>query len=351
MIGLVLHKPQMWVAGASISALLFLLFLAVVSIFHDNSTIYPRDDEGLRQLVHSGQCEMPADQSPIVEIQNTLSNMAYALAGTLILLCVRSWAGHLLAINLILLAIFSGLYHAVLAELPQVLDVAWVYAALLSLSIYISFVHVQAERPYGMAIWWWILCGTVLAASFIILPLVFRDNALVTLVAFVDLMAFVVSVNGLCWLARKKFPALIFVVAPVVCLFVPVFGYLMRAELHWDSDAVFPIMIILLVLQLVVLCASARSLDWSVVGLELALIGAAVVPGFAFRLLDGYTKTGGRRWLCSPDSLFQAHAHWHILSAAALLLAYDLVSRFQPLAGDDGDRPVFFPQQSAIASH
>jgi hypothetical protein len=55
------------------------------------------------------------------------------------------------------------------------------------------------------------------------------------------------------------------------------------------------------------------------------LLGVVCVAGFACRLLDG----GGAnpRLLCSPKSVIQAHAVWHILSAAAILFTYEIYVR------------------------
>lgn len=347
MIGFVPDRSQIWVSGISIGLLVFFLFLGAVFALHSNTTVYPQDDLSLRRTVHSDQCERPKDQGRLVEVQNTLSNAAYALAGMFVLLCVTSWAGHMLGINLILLSIFSGLYHATLTHLMQVFDVAWVYAALMSLSVYISYVQMQIERPYGFPRIYWIAGGGLLAAGFIILPVLFHSEALLTLISLICLTLFVATVAALLWVVRNWITELGYVVIPALFVGVPILGYLMRDKFGWDSDAVFPILILLLIVQLLMLGAAARSINWNVAGLELGVLMLAILPGFLFRLLDGYHDNGTRKALCSPDLAFQAHAYWHLLSAVALLLAYDFVARFQPVGEKFQDIPVFFPKSSA----
>jgi hypothetical protein len=348
-IGLVPEKSHMWALGFAVGVLAFFIFLTALAIGHRNSTVYPQDDQHLASF-HSDQCERPVDQGWMAEVQNTLSNVGYALAGMLILLRVRSWAGHLLGLNLLLLSFMSALYHATLTETPQKLDVAWVYAALLALQVYASFVHVQAENPFRVSPGIWIGCGcgwVVLAA---ILLFGFHAKEFVGLVC---LTVFVATAEALCFLSRKAAPVLAWVLAPALLLGIPVFGYLIKDTFNWDSDAVFPILTVLLIMQLALIFASTNALKWELVGWELLPIVLTLAFGLFFRLADGYgTNSLGfvdRKLLCHPDWwFFQAHANWHLLSAAALLLSYDLLVQFQRRSGDQAlDRTVIFPERSA----
>src|SRR5262249_16096180 len=142
------------------------------------------------------------------------------------------------------------------------------------------------------------------------------------------------------------------IIAPVFLLSIPVLGYLIKDSFHWDSDAVFPILTVLLIMQLALIFASAKSLNWSLLGCEMLPIGLTLGFGLFFRLADGYRTDAlgfvDRMLLCHPDWFFQAHANWHLLSAAALLLSYDLMVQFQKRRGTDPlDRTVIFPERSA----
>jgi hypothetical protein len=68
--------------------------------------------------------------------------------------------------------------------------------------------------------------------------------------------------------------------------------------------------------------------------------------GFFCRLNDGYTKEATEKLLCSPSGIFQAHAWWHILSAAALLLTYDVTTQLERRDRPwIADRPALFPER------
>jgi hypothetical protein len=353
MIGMVADKPRMWALGGAGALLIFIILLIFLAITNSDSVIHPTGDQNLYSL-HSDQCEQPRS-GWVFEVENTLSNFGYALAGLLILLRVTSWAGHLLGVSLVLLSITSGLYHATLTPTTQLLDVVWVYAALLSLSVYASYVHVQAERPFQLSRWFWICCGAAWAILALIVLVLFQMAGLAALIC---LTLFVVVVEALCFLSRRVLSELTWVVAPVLFVAVPLFGFMIKQSFRWDSDAVFAILAALLIFQLAFLIATAKSLDSILVGWELTGIGVVFALGLFFRLGDGYTKhiTGEmefvqRKLLCHPDALVQPHALWHLLGALALLLSYDLMVQFSRAnAGEAADRTVMLPDRSVLIS-
>src|SRR6266550_228668 len=86
------------------------------------------------------QCEALATttnpQAMILEPQNTWSNLAYLIAGMLVLYRSRTLLGAAMGLNLAFEFLFSGLYHAKLNDAMQTIDVAWIYVLLLSLIAY-----------------------------------------------------------------------------------------------------------------------------------------------------------------------------------------------------------------------
>ncbi len=347
MIGFQPPKGMSWGIGSSLGLLVFFIFLAGVAIFNSNNVTYPRDDKGL-ELYHGDQCERPVDHGWMVEVQNTLSNAGYALAGTLILIRAASWSGLMLGANLLILGLMSALYHATLGHgTPQQLDVAWVYAALLALSVYASFVLVQRQQPLKIPIVAAIVCGGLWLALGITMPILFGWPGLA---AFFGLSIFVVGAGVLCYVSDRILPAFVWITVPFLAVGIPLLGLLMKISFGWDSDAVFAILISLLIIQLVATISGAEAFDGWRLAWELPTILLLLVVGLVFRLGDGYSAMGsgdartvGRKFLCDPDGPFQAHAGWHLLGALALLLGYDLLSQFQSGRGKGIDKPVIFP--------
>jgi len=346
--GFVPEQNAFWTMALATSFLAFFIFLGGLEIFHKNTTTYPTDLADLKAL-HKDQCEKPVNRGRIVEVENTLSNIGYAVAGAIILLCAWSWIAQALGATLVLLAIFSGLYHATLDPDPQVYDVVFVYAALLVLSAYISHVHIANPNFFNIGAIYWIVAAAFLPISYLVIIVLLQTAPGTTLVAYICLLLFVAAIYALAWATRASGDFAIFLFAALVMIATLAISYLARAKFGWDSTAVFPILIVLLSLQIVLLAAMAGPIRWGVVGWELALLIVVAVPGFVARLSDGYDDSAHPKWLCSPTAPIQAHAVWHLLSAGALLIGYDLVSRFQLAAGDSADRPVVLRQESAIA--
>ncbi|WP_161992635.1 ceramidase domain-containing protein [Aureimonas leprariae] len=337
MIGYAPDRRNAWTVGVAASFALFFGFLVVMAMFHRSATVYGTEIVDLA-AVHGDQCERPASQGWLAEAQNTLSNVAYALAGALILLRGRSWAAMLLGGNLAILAIMSGLYHATLAYDLQILDIIWVYAALLSLSVYAAFVQTRTPSFIWLPWWTWLAFGLVWIATAIAVMLAGYGFLSVTGMAL--LTAFMAVATLLAFVSRD-FDWLGWVVGGLLAVAIPFFGYMIRKPLKWDSDAVFAILAVLLVLQMLMVFVANRPLGGKLVW-ELLIIGGALGLGLLFRLSDGYAKGGGsvaEKWMCAPDSPFQPHAWWHVLSAAALLLSYDLLAQVNRRNRASGDLP------------
>jgi len=352
MIGFQPSRRIGWGMGVSLGLLVFLAFLAGIAIFHHNETVYPQDDVGLFAY-HGDQCERPVDRGWMVEVQNTLSNASYALAGMLILMRAGSWAGIMFGANLLVLGAMSALYHATLGHrAPQVLDVAWVYAALLALSVYASYVLVQRGQPFKVPILALVICGLLYLALGIVTAALFEWSGFI---AFLGVSLFVAGFGLLCFIGEKVLEAFVWVAVPFLAVCIPLLGVFIKAEFGWDSDAVFAILVVLLIIQLVLIVAGAETIDGWRLAWELPLIGVLLGLGLLFRLGDGYdgervgdVLTVTRKMFCDPDGAFQAHAHWHLIGGVALLMAYDLLTQFQASGRARIDRPVIFPDAAAV---
>ncbi|MBI1170000.1 hypothetical protein GC209_01255 [bacterium] len=330
--------------GLALGFAAFFVFLYVLAMFHKPATVYGTDIAHL-SAVHGDQCERPIDKSWVAEAQNTLSNLGYALAGGLILIRGRSWAAMLLGLNLLILSGMSGLYHASLTETPQILDVVWVYAALLSLSFYAAYVHVQ--RPGFLKLPWWPLWLIVAAAWLLATGLVWLISGkaeailamlvLTVFVAVASVLAFVRHAFGWLWWLR-------WLVNVVAAAAIVVLGVLIKTSFHWDSTVVFAALAAILILQMIPVLAVNAPLRLRLVW-EYGLIAGTLGLGLLFRMSDGYEGSGDAatpRWMCAPDGAFQPHAWWHFLTAAALLLSYDILVQVNRNDTADGDRPVVF---------
>lgn len=351
MIGFQPARGIAWGTGVSLGLLVFFAFLAGIAIFHQNETDYPKDDAGLYSY-HSDQCERPVDRSWMVEVQNTLSNASYALAGTLILMRAGTWAGLMFGANLLVLGAMSALYHATLGHgAPQVLDVAWVYAALLALSVYASYVLVQRPQPLKVPIPALIVCIVLFVGLGVLTPVLFGLGGLV---AFAGVSLFIIGFGVLCFIGEKVLDSFVWIAAPFLAVCIPLLGIFIKAEFGWDSDAVFTILIILLIIQLVMIITGSDAVDGWRLAWELPLVGVLLGLGLLFRLGDGYkgvttdnVLTVTKKFLCDPDGPFQAHAHWHLIGGVALLMSYDLLTQFQASGRARLDRPLIFPDAAA----
>jgi len=273
------NKAYMWLIAGGITVAVILLCL-ILSLSIHGSKQFPQDQAEIAK-VHGDQCERPRSFSAIAEPQNTWSNFAYFLAGLLVLLRARTLPGILFGANLSVLAFFSGFYHATLRELPQVMDVTWVYAVLLS--VIALGMHTVGLQNRAKVPWWvWVIVTLVLMALGFVIKRVLGLSSELVFIVLVATTAVFVTVNIVSSAAQ---------------------GTIANQFGSW----------LYLILELSGLCV---------------ITALAVL----FQLGDGYQSAGGRVTrdvLCNPNALIQPHALWHVLSAAVLLLTYDLFAQLQ----------------------
>jgi hypothetical protein len=234
------------------------------------------------------QCEAVNRKSIVLEFENTWSNFAYLFAGLLILYRSRSLLAINVGANLCTLFLFSGFYHASLQPNLQTMDVAWVYCEMLSL-IFDGVDCVVQRFGYPMRQW---LKFTLFIVTYVLglIMAVLRTKISV----FDSTNAFVQMAMVLFGLAAAGGS---------------------RLESSYDSSTA----------DGPSLAAFTRSSDF-MLALSI-LLGVFATSAFTFRLLDGKGDGGAPKAFCSPNSVVQAHALWHILSAAAILLTYEIYAR------------------------
>lgn len=303
------------------------------------------------------QCERLKPSSVTREFQNSWSNLAYVYAGLLVLCRSRRLSGWALGAHFILVGITSGLYHASnygsLDPIDfQKWDVAALNAALISMLMFAIEQTLSRFLPrlYGE------FCRTlggfiVRLACILVLPMAlgttmatFRTSVPV----FNSTVTFVVFVGALFAL----------VCGIVVMVFSSVQNHSDYADIVNDLDpsgydpynpfasgGIRPLVANWLQTKFV-------HNIWGWLAIIIAVAGAA----FFFRLNDGRDSAPCGKLLqkypdiltahptirtefkdlledaqpkmcCWEDGAIQAHALWHILSAATLLLGYDLFAR------------------------
>jgi hypothetical protein len=269
-------------------------------------------------LNRSDQCEAlnfkPGTlAAAVLEPENTWSNAGYLLAGILILVCTKRPLGYLVGIQLCVLAVLSGAYHATLQGNLQTLDVAGIYFILTGLLFYV----LQAAFVRGLSpAVEWIIAGVLSIVSF----------------------------GGGLFMANHRTTVYMFgsttFTFTVVCALVVLCVYEMaRQGFYWGrtfliwklwTDENSRPLDYFKVWRM--FSKSTQSVDWNLRSyfVFFVFIGA---PGIICRLLDGDGNP-----LCSPGSPIQAHAVWHTFGAATLLIGYDL---FAWGGGWERDYPVF----------
>ena len=242
----------------------------------------PRQGEALDvRLLQSGQFthSAPAISRLIREPQNTWSNLAFILAGALLLGRVPSRSGGLVGAALVAVGIGSFLYHASASRALRHLDVGAMNGL-----FFVTIVLVGAHFRGG-----------------------WREK--------------VESHPGM-----VAFAALGFALLATVARNFVIFG-LKPLALTTVTAGTVAILICALVLEA---WRSHSVRVTSRVVMAIALFAAAVICQIGDR-------PGG--WLLNPDSPLQAHALWHVLSAAALFVAVKVIdSRENSHPGTNLDR-------------
>jgi len=292
------------------------LFLIVFFVLVPGNAV-PRNPDKDKKLPtgRPDQCELLATTSnpnaAVLEPQNTWSNLAYLIAGALILYRSRTLLGAMVGLNLAFEFLFSGLYHSKLTDALDTIDVAWIYVLLLSLFVY-AVQSVIAIRVPSVAKWsaetgsWpptrpvgWALGISVVAIGLGVLMGCLKPGGpwdggkgpfestgtTVTLVALVALGV----LPGLFWTGvRIAIPAVREDGPPIPRTVGGGITYIVKG---------------------------------------IVLIVFVGVPTMFFRFSDGGNRLFGVN-LCCSKAVLQAHATWHILSAFMVLIAYDFCAQF-----------------------
>lgn len=386
------NTVKMWIVAGGL-----VFVLGVVLLFLQwqvpGKITYDASDQAL-YCVHDDQCERPGSEKLIAEVQNTLSNLAYLLFGV----CVLVRAGRegvpmrrrpgmvLFGVTLCFLAICSGYYHATLnfagtddghgglravlnefhklvclndpdrSEMPQLLDMIGVYAVLMALLLYGIEGLVTKDFggvPVGSVVWAVVL-GLVIPV--IALAAFAQAEGVKASLA----LAIMLGVLAMLTLARQALARgpdaegvrrwVGWVLWAVVLALALAFSYAFKAQFRWDSTMVFAAMMGLM--------AGVLGVNWSlsrnpIPGPEFVILAIVFLLGIAPRVMDGYHLADedtrvARKVFCSPDGLLSAHACWHVLSAVALALCYDLVEKSRAVY-DGAGGTLLLPQSGELS--
>ena len=387
---------KMWIIASVIVFISGCVLVALQGLMAGHISYTQTDDE--LSCIHGDQCERPGDRKYFAETQNTLSNLAYLLFG----ICALVRAGRygapmrtrpgamMFGLSLCFLAICSGYYHATLnydntvaAEggalryivdktlrchdserhdsSPQVLDMVGVYVVLIALFL------CGVESLYKKKIASAECCAKVAGIGFgIVLPAL-------AFIAFTVLQAASEqsvggALAGLLFASMLAVPAglallrlavgnkdlnavLMWLLSFLGLVFTAAVAYVIKPVLHWDSTYVFAAMTLML--------AAVVGVNWSfsvnrLPGPEIVILGTVFLLGAAPRLLDGYLPDNAtlvvlQKDFCSPDGFIQAHAVWHVLSALALALTFDLIEKSRPIY-DGTPGTLLFPQSGELSA-
>jgi len=256
-----------------------------------SSTLTRKPDAGRGE-----QCEALATttnpQAMILEPQNTWSNLAYLIAGMLVLYRSRTLLGAAIGLNLAFEFLFSGLYHAKLNDAMQTIDVAWIYVLLLSLIAYAiqSLLFSQWGRNTGYPVL----------------------NAPVMIAAGITIVAVVLGV---------------------------LMGIYKNEIFESTMTTLILVGVLAILLTIGLIVRGLRGADAMTIVMPIVLTVAIGIPTLFFKFSDG-PEHKIFNWCC-PAAPLQSHSGWHILSALLVLVAYDFFATFS------GDGRIFsFAQPS-----
>jgi hypothetical protein len=374
------NKQLSWVLAGAISGGLLLLLLVLQGAL---TTEHNSLAKASAQCVSRGdQCERIAQTSLIAEPENTLSNLAYLVAGLAIgVRALRAGFDRrrvpVLAVGLAFcfLALCSGYYHATLndiagagtvplcnphaTKLPQYLDIVGVYLALLSLIGY-GLDRLLRKRlnwgPYSVLT---VLVGLVLALLAWIVPAAGAnaDTSPIMTGVTIWLVCGVWAVLAGLMIRFEPDAWVVWAVAGLMLVVNVAVSAAMRVWWGFDSDLVFPVLVGLLVGVTVlnlILPSTPSSTPWRLSVAEVGLALAAFTVAIVLRVSDGGSADSHgvfqAKPLCSPEGWLQAHALWHVFSGLALLLTFDLIekSSVSNIAEDSG--PALLPSPGSVAT-
>lgn len=367
------NKQLAWVLAAAIGGGLFVL-MYVVQITQTSSRNSLKT-ASIECVGRSDQCEKIAENHPFAETQNTISNLAYLVAG--ILVVVRSLrsgfderraAALAVGLSFCFLAVCSAYYHGTLNGIqaqgklpmctpdpprgPQILDVVGVYLSLLSMICYgldrlmrkrlqfdaLSAATVVISIAVALAVW--LLYG----------PLADQKVWFATGLAIWLLCG--VWAAGIALMQNFGAPGpFVWFVWGLILLVNTLFSVAMKTAFGFDSDFVFPVLVgLLLAIAAMNIVLPERpgpgGEAWRISLTEFLLVISAFTIGMLLRVSDG---TGHP--LCKEDWVPQPHAAWHVMSAIALLLTFELVEKSNSARGThnpDGNGAALLPAVGTV---
>ena len=219
---------------------------------------------------HHEQCETVRATGFFLQFHNLWSNVAYFVVGLMILSATDVWPGRIVGSVLIMLAIFSGWFHATLSEFGQTVDIISVYATLLALLAY-GFIEMVPLR-------------------------------------YDDAKSYIIMVGAI--------------------VFGMIGGYFRTNIRFFDSDYFTPFLVFILIVYMVVGGLRARdgaeqhvpASNGLLLPMFIAIIAALIAVVFKFSDGDDnafLARHSGDLSKCvyGPDSIVQGHAAWHVFSA------------------------------------
>ncbi len=266
-----------WVHGRwgwlIITVACFLLCLIAVLIFHF-AKVRPWADISPDRIAwyHHEQCENVDTSGFLLQVYNFWSNFGYLAAGLLIVCLNDSIVGRAVGVVLIFLAFGSAWFHGTLTETGQTVDMAGVYAVLLTMCAYGYIEMVPLE--YDSIATWLIFSGAVIlgiVAGFIRLTVRFFSSDYFT-------------------------PFLVFIMVV----------YMVSGGLRYNKRDHGPLL-------------------WPAVGAGISGLLAVI-----FKFSDGddnflLAQHGGdyEKCLYGHGSIIQGHALWHVLSAVMFVCVFE----------------------------
>ena len=249
-------------------------------------------------------------------------------------------------------------------EVPQLLDIVGVYAALIALFLYGVESACKKEIKDAASGWAQFALGffglVLPLAAVVTFGLVAEDRTVGGPFAGV-LFALMLAALSAPTVVRvvvstRERPKLwmVWLLWGLTLIAWAAVSYIIKPRLHWDSTWVFVVMMGFI--------GAVLGVNWSLSKnplpkAELLILGIVFILGVMPRLLDGYgftdptisqPQTVFRKDFCSPKGIVQAHAVWHIMSAFALALTYDLLEKSRPI--DESPRAtILLPQGRELA--
>ena len=329
----------------------------------DGTTYNPKEFGAIQQTARGDQCERLHADSPIMERQNTWSNLAYLYAGLLIIFrCApfakapprnpRSFTGFMVGCYLSILCVFSGLYHASNTSEWQTRDVAGLDAALVAVIYFaidticrkfartdydgfkrnylLPFIPEEISKYIRIA---WVIVSPAIIGGFMASKRISvggiydSTNSFILFISILISMVFAILVAAHASIELQvQHSNLIDDLRSPGFRLGPPDPSPANPSSFWEHFCAFFV-------------NTRKFLLHNIWGSLLCTLTVAGLS-FYFRLSDGQgnvlvwheaTKTCSQTMesnsLCSADGFIQAHAVWHVLSALALLMGYDLFAR------------------------